>query len=1184
MASCDHPRPPLNMPGYTPPRFSWQPPAVLPTDPAAMARALTEAFRGIYSVLQQLGQRRAVVPLIEDIDAREGQVIVGVADGQVIRLPEGIDGSLGQVGIVLTDVVTPITVLNPDGTTTSLGQAGAYDFITGTPEVYQTNPGGVVIGGSIPTDRLLGRDSPGTGAVEYIQAGTGLEFSGAGSVRIAAAAAGAGLTGGSGSALAVGAGAFITVNVNDVEWTGAGAFLNDWLVPIGTMRNIRFDHSVTNTWAAISEGGDGIRVQSQRAALTGAITASANSNATLFDTNASGAGLTGGGTAILAVGAGTGITVNANDVAVTIPLTDGDKGDVTVSSSGTVWTVDSDWADILANGNNTGAFNPHIDDGQFLGFGVEGSLPGSGDIRSSDAFTINVTGAAALVGSTTASVTGGGSNGLAAAASAVILGAGTSGITISNNSFARISTGGSERLEIEATGAWQLGGLVGTAGQYMRSAGAGASPAWASLALSELPSQAADTFLGRLAGAGTPAAQLLSDVDSASIVYDAASHTFQRPALTGAVTASQDSNATAFGALAAKSVLANATNASAVPAALAGSAAFQHLRVNSANTALEWSALTSVDFPANTVPLTSIQTQAAETFLGNFTAGVASPTARLGSAVAGGGLTYTAGGTLAVGAGTHITVNADDVTINLSTLTGAIDSASVVQNGTVLERAALTGDVTASQNSNATTIANDAVTNAKMANMAAARVKGVQVDGSTGDPQDLTGAEVFELLRASTVQDISSALPLNITLNADTTYLSISTSGDGEIQTISGAAAGRVVFVQLFNFGTKTIKHSTGANGVICPGLVDFKASVRDSFWLVGDAAGSLWMLQGGPPFALRDGDKGDITLSSQGATWAIDANAVSDTKLRDSAALSVIGRASSSSGDPADIAATNGGQVLRANDGLTAISFSQLSTAGMANNAVDNTKLDNMVEATIKGRAAGAGTGDPQDLTAAQVATIVGGVLVAYTQYTTGSGTHTYNALTKFRIAELVGGGGAGGGTIGGAGGTSAAGGGGQAGSCEITSGTVTGGAGVAYAVGALGAGVSGANGNAGSDTTLAGATTAAGGDFGNVGTAAAGANRADGGGNNATSPQGSPGLTGFALAGAVLAIAGAGGNGPDGGGGFAPTRTTAGSTNGSSGRGAGSGGSGAANLANGGNGTGGSGFSGRIRIWEYS
>lgn len=104
----------------------------------------------------------------------------------------------------------------------------------------------------------------------------------------------------------------------------------------------------------------------------------------------------------------------------------------------------------------------------------------------------------------------------------------------------------------------------------------------------------------------------------------------------------------------------------------------------------------------------------AETFLGNFTAASAVPAARTGTSVAGAGLTYAAGGTLAVGASTSIAVNADDI-----------------------QRAALTGDVTASQNSNATTIANNAVTNAKAADMASPRLKG-RTTAATGDPEDLT--------------------------------------------------------------------------------------------------------------------------------------------------------------------------------------------------------------------------------------------------------------------------------------------------------------------------------------------------------------------------------------------------------------------------------------------------------------
>lgn len=45
-----------------------------------------------------------------------------------------------------------------------------------------------------------------------------------------------------------------------------------------------------------------------------------------------------------------------------------------------------------------------------------------------------------------------------------------------------------------------------------------------------------------------------------------------------------------------------------------------------------------------------------------------------------------------------------------------------------------------------------------------------------------------------------------------------------------------------------------------------------------------------------------------------------------------------------------------------------------IANDAVTNAKMANMAQATVKGRAAAAGTGDPQDLTADQVSTILDG------------------------------------------------------------------------------------------------------------------------------------------------------------------------------------------------------------------
>lgn len=68
-------------------------------------------------------------------------------------------------------------------------------------------------------------------------------------------------------------------------------------------------------------------------------------------------------------------------------------------------------------------------------------------------------------------------------------------------------------------------------------------------------------------------------------------------------------------------------------------------------------------------------------------------------------------------------------------------------------REALTGDVTAAQNGNATTIANDVVSNAKMANMAASTIK-ARVTGSTGDPEDATLSQVLDLVGSAADGDI----------------------------------------------------------------------------------------------------------------------------------------------------------------------------------------------------------------------------------------------------------------------------------------------------------------------------------------------------------------------------------------------------------------------------------------------
>ncbi len=125
----------------------------------------------------------------------------------------------------------------------------------------------------------------------------------------------------------------------------------------------------------------------------------------------------------------------------------------------------------------------------------------------------------------------------------------------------------------------------------------------------------------------------------------------------------------------------------------------------------------------------------------------------------------------------------------------------------------------------------------------------------------------------------------------------------------------------------------------------------------------------------------GDVTASAGSNATTIANDAVTDAKLRNSQPLSVIGRGANTTGDPGDLTAPAGSDhVLRESGSI--LSFGEITTGGIEDlsittgklndNAVDNTKLANMTEATVKGRAAGAGTGDPTDLSATQVVAVL--------------------------------------------------------------------------------------------------------------------------------------------------------------------------------------------------------------------
>jgi len=102
-------------------------------------------------------------------------------------------------------------------------------------------------------------------------------------------------------------------------------------------------------------------------------------------------------------------------------------------------------------------------------------------------------------------------------------------------------------------------------------------------------------------------------------------------------------------------------------------------------------------------------------------------------------------------------------------------------SGTEVQRAALTGDVTAAANSNSTTIASNAVTNAKLADVATSTIKGRATAG-TGDPEDLTPTQARTVLELGTaalaaIGTSGDAVPK---LNAGNTWSALQTFNENQ--------------------------------------------------------------------------------------------------------------------------------------------------------------------------------------------------------------------------------------------------------------------------------------------------------------------------------------------------------------------------------------------------------------------
>lgn len=235
-------------------------------------------------------------------------------------------------------------------------------------------------------------------------------------------------------------------------------------------------------------------------------------------------------------------------------------------------------------------------------------------------------------------------------------------------------------------------------------------------------------------------------------------------------------------------------------------------------------------------------------------------------------------------------------------------------------------------------VKDDSISNTKLSNMATSTIKG-RVTASTGDPEDLTAAQVRTIINVEDGANVTNATTVGSSINGATAK---TTPVDADTMPLIDSAASNV------------LKKVTWSN---------IKATLKSYF----DTLYNLYV---------HPNHTGDVTSLGDGAT-TIANDAVTNAKLANMAANTIKGRATASTGDPEDLTAAqvrtilnvadgannythpnHTGDVTSVADGATTIANNAVSTAKIADDAVTLAKLQNIATDNLLGRAT-SGTGD---------------------------------------------------------------------------------------------------------------------------------------------------------------------------------------------------------------------------------